>query len=321
MTEDVLKQLDDIGILPVITIDKADRAVPLARALKDAGLPAMEVMCRAPDAVESIRRISSEVPGFICGAGTVLSPELAKAAVEGGAKFLVAPGLDPEVVKAAQELGVPMIPGCTNPTEFGQARALGCKVIKFFPSIQNGGVKTMELIGGPFPDVRFVPTGDLLADDAFEFLQFWKVAAAGGDYMLKYDDIYNDRYGKIRQDAENTVLAYLAFHIAHVGVNASDSGEAGRSAKAFAEIFKVPLNEGGKSFMAGGLFEAMKSPYYYEKGHIAVGTRDCRRAYHYLKRRGIEFIEDTVTMDDKGRMICAYLKKPIAGFAVHLLQD
>ncbi|MGN0909535.1 MAG: bifunctional 4-hydroxy-2-oxoglutarate aldolase/2-dehydro-3-deoxy-phosphogluconate aldolase [Succinivibrio sp.] len=321
MSENVVEQLDNIGILPVLTLDKASRAVPLAKALKEAGIPAMEVMFRSEDSAECIRRITAEVPDFTCGAGTVLTPEQARTAVKCGAKFLVAPGLDPEVVRAAKELGVPMIPGCTNPTEFGQARALGCKVIKFFPSIQNGGVKAMELIGGPFPDVRFVPTGDLLAPDAFEFLQFWKVAAAGGDYMLKYDDIHNDRYEKIRQDAENTVLSYLNFHIAHVGVNASTSEEAGRQARAFGAIFKAPVQEFGKSFMAGALFEAMKSPYYYEKGHIAVGTRDCRRAYWYLRRRGVEFIEDTVSHDDKGRITCAYLKEPLAGFAIHLLQD
>jgi len=321
MSENVLEKLDNIGILPVITIDKAERAVPLARALKEAGIPAMEVMFRSADSAESIKRITAEVPGFICGAGTVLTSDLARTAVKCGAQFLVAPGLDPEVVKAAAELGVPMIPGCTNPTDFGRARQLGCKVIKFFPAIQNGGVKTMELIGGPFPDIRFVPTGDLVCENAFEYLQFWKVACAGGDYMLKYDDIYNDRYDKIREDAENTVLSYLNFHIVHIGVNAKSCDEAEKETKEFADIFKAPLRDCGKSFMAGGLFEAMKAPFYYENGHIAVGTRDARRAYWYLKRRGYEFIEDTVSHDDKGRIICAYLKNPVAGFAIHLLQD
>lgn len=321
MNSDVLQKVDDIGLLPVITIDKAQRAVPLAKALKDGGLPVMEVMFRSADSAECIKRITKEIPDFICGAGTILTVEQAHAAVESRAKFLVAPGFDPEVVAEASKLGVPMIPGCTNPTDFGRARKMGCKVIKFFPSIQYGGVKTMELIGGPFPDIRFVPTGDLLCDDAFEFLSFYKVAAAGGDYMLKYDDIYNDRYEKIKDDTQKTVLTYLNFHIAHVGVNARSADEAGKFTRDFASIFNTQVHEGKNSFMAGALFEAMKTPYYYENGHIAVGTRDARRAYHYLKRRGYEFIEDTVTHDDKGRIICAYLKKPVAGFAVHLLQD
>ena len=321
MALDVLEEISRIGMIPVLTIENADGALPLARALAGGGLPLMEVMFRSDAAADAIGRIAKEFPEFLVGAGTVLTPKQAEQAVKAGAKFLVAPGFNPEVVKAAQQLGTPIVPGTVTPTEVEAARALGLHVLKFFPAVQQGGVPVMKLLSGPYPDVRFVPTGDLTRELTTEYLQFNRVAAAGGDYMTSYADIRAGNYEKIRKDTEDTVLGYLNFHVAHVGLNGSSPVEAAKLCGAFCEIFKVPVRQGSKSAMAGGMLEVMNKPFYYEKGHIAIGTRDATRAYWYLKRRGYEFLEDTVSKGNDGRIVAAYLKEPLAGFALHLVQD
>lgn len=321
MTTQVLDEIAKIGMIPVISIDKEERAVPLAKALTKGGLPLMEVMFRTPAAAESIRRIAKEMPDFIIGAGTVLTVEQVEKAAECGAKFLVAPGFNPEVCKAAARVGLPMVPGCTSPTEIEAARVLGLHVLKFFPAVQNGGVPAMGLLAGPYPDVRFVPTGDLTRPLCKEYLAFHKVAAAGGDFMLSYDDIHSDNYEKIAQDVEDTILGYLNFHIAHVGLNAETKEQSCAMADKLGAVFKLKSSVNEKSVMSGRLFEVMHHPFYYEKGHIAVGTADATRAYYYLKRCGVEFIEDTVSRDANGRVIAAYLKQDFGGFALHLLQD
>ncbi len=321
MTTQILDEIAKIGMIPVLSIDKEERALPLAQALKKGGLPLMEVMFRTDAAAGSIRRISEQMPDFLVGAGTVLTVEQARQAVACGAKFLVSPGFNPEVCKAAIELNVPIVPGCTSPTEVEAARVLGLHVLKFFPAVENGGVSAMRLLSGPYPDVSFVPTGDLTRALCSEYLAFGKVAAAGGDFMLSYDDIHSDNYEKIASDVQDTILGYLNFHIAHMGMNANDKDSALSLSGRLASALHLNVCAGNKSAFAGKLFEVMYEPFYHEKGHVAIGTFDATRAYYYLKRCGMEFYEDTVSRDAAGRIIAAYMKEDFAGFALHLLQD
>lgn len=321
MTYNVLDEIAKIGMIPVISIDKVERALPLAKALQKGGLPLMEVMFRTDAAADSIKTIAKEMPDFIIGAGTVLTTEQVEKAAQCGAKFLVSPGFNSEVCKAAAKVGLPIVPGCTSPTEVEAARMLNLQVLKFFPAVENGGVSAMRLLSGPYPDVKFVPTGDLTRPLCNEYLGFNKVAAAGGDFMLSYDDIHADNYEKIANDVEETILGYLNFHIVHVGLNAESQEESCAMAEKFNAVFKLHSKVGKKSVMSGRLFEVMFKPFYYEKGHIAVGTSDATRAYYYLKRCGVEFIEDTVSRGSDGRVIAAYLKENFGGFALHLLQD
>ncbi len=321
MTTQILDEIAKIGMIPVLSIDKEERALPLAQALKKGGLPLMEVMFRTDAAAGSIRRISEQIPDFLVGAGTVLTDEQARHAVACGAKYIVSPGFNPEVCKAAIELNVPIVPGCTSPTEVEAARVLGLHVLKFFPAVENGGVSAMRLLSGPYPDVSFVPTGDLTRALCSEYLAFGKVAAAGGDFMLSYDDIHSDNYEKIASDVQDTILGYLNFHIAHMGMNANDKDSALSLSGRLASALHLNVCAGNKSAFAGKLFEVMYEPFYHEKGHVAIGTFDATRAYYYLKRCGVEFYEDTVSRDAAGRIIAAYMKEDFAGFALHLLQD
>ena len=161
---DVLKKLSAIGIVPVVVINDADKAVPLAKALVEGGIPCAEVTFRTAAAEEAIKRMAEEVPELIVGAGTVLTKEQADKAVAAGSKFLVSPGLDPELIAYCQEKNYPpFTPGTTNPSDLNHAVKLGLEVVKFFPAEAAGGLKMIKSMAAAFTNLKFMPTGGINA--------------------------------------------------------------------------------------------------------------------------------------------------------------
>jgi len=179
----LFEKLAQERILPVLVIENAADAVPLAKALLAGGLSFAEVTFRTAAAEESIRQIAKELPDVIVGAGTVVNTTQADAAVAAGAKFLVSPGLNPAVVKRAIELNVPIFPGCITPTEIEAAMALGITAVKFFPAQQAGGVDFIKACSGPYPDLKFVPTGGVSTENLAQYLALDCVLACGGSWM------------------------------------------------------------------------------------------------------------------------------------------
>ncbi|MDR0883247.1 MAG: bifunctional 4-hydroxy-2-oxoglutarate aldolase/2-dehydro-3-deoxy-phosphogluconate aldolase [Oscillospiraceae bacterium] len=179
----ILQTLARERILPVLVIDHAADAVPLARALLAGRLTSAEITLRTADALESIRRVVAEVPEIKVGAGTVLSAEQAKAAVDAGAQFLVSPGFNASVVQTAQAMGTPIFPGCVTPTEVEAALAQGCSSLKFFPAEPAGGVPYLQALAAPHADVRFIPTGGISAANFGAYLALPNVLAVGGSWM------------------------------------------------------------------------------------------------------------------------------------------
>lgn len=177
------------GVVPVIALEDVNDAVPLAKALLAGGINFAEVTFRTAAAAESIARISKEVPDMIVGAGTVITEEQARLAVENGAKFLVSPGLDVELVKLANELGVLMLPGTVTPSEIMAGIKAGVKIFKFFPAANYGGLSTMKSLAAPFGNITFLPTGGISLDNMAEFLAFKKIEAIGGSFMCTTDMI------------------------------------------------------------------------------------------------------------------------------------
>ena len=168
------------GIMPVINIPSPDLAVPLADALEAGGLPQIEVTLRNDTAMDSIRAIKAEQPGFTAGAGTVLSVEQAQAAIDAGADFIVTPGYNPRVVEFCIGKGVPILPGCVTPAEVEAGMAAGLNTFKFFPSETLGGVKAIKALCGPYKKVRFVPTFGITMNNLAEYLACDGVACVGG---------------------------------------------------------------------------------------------------------------------------------------------
>jgi 2-dehydro-3-deoxyphosphogluconate aldolase/(4S)-4-hydroxy-2-oxoglutarate aldolase len=171
-------------VIPVMVIDDADDAVPLARALVKGGLRVLEVTLRTPAALEAVRRIAREVGDAIVGVGTITEPEHFASAAAAGARFGVSPGLTPALIAAAKASGIPLLPGVMTPSEIIAARAAGFHQLKLFPAQQAGGLAMLKALHGPFPDVSFCPTGGITQETAPPFLALPNVACVGGSWMM-----------------------------------------------------------------------------------------------------------------------------------------
>ena len=181
---EVVRRLAVLRVLPVATLDDADQAERVGRALVAGGLACLEVAFRSGAAPAALRR-AREVEGLLVGAGTVLTTEQAEAAFEAGAQFAVAPGTNEEVVSSCRELGLPFFPGVATPTEIERARALGLRTLKVFPASTVGGVSFLKAVTATYPDVRFMPTGGIGPDNAAEYLALPSVLAIGGSWLVQ----------------------------------------------------------------------------------------------------------------------------------------
>ena len=194
-------------VVPVIGLDEAEAAVPLAEAIQAADLHVFELTLRTPAALEGIRRIAEAFPGVRVGAGTVLTPDQVEAAARAGATFIVAPGLNPAVVKKAQELDLPVFPGVATPSEVELALTLGCKVLKFFPAEPMGGANTLKAMAGPYAHtgVRFIPLGGINTSNMGAYLALPIVAAIGGSWLASKQLIAEKNWGAITERTREAV--------------------------------------------------------------------------------------------------------------------
>lgn len=195
----VLEQIQALGIVPVVVLDDAKDARPLAEALCAGGLPCAEVTFRTLAAEESIRIMAQEFPDMLVGAGTVLTTEQVDCAVAAGAKFIVSPGLNPRIVKYCVEKGIPITPGCSNASDIEQALENGLEVVKFFPAELAGGLKMIKALAGPYVGVKFMPTGGINASNVREYLAYNRIIACGGSWMVKNDLIKAGNFEKITE--------------------------------------------------------------------------------------------------------------------------
>lgn len=196
---DTLKQIGSTGIVPVVVLNKADDAEPLAQALVKGGLPCAEVTFRTDAAEESIRRIAKKFPEMFVGAGTVLTTEQADRAVGAGAKFIVSPGLNPKVVEHCLKKGYPITPGIMTPTELEMALGFGLDVVKFFPAENAGGLKMIKAMSAPYTMMKFMPTGGINATNVGDYLACDKILACGGSWMVKGDLIKGGNFAEIEK--------------------------------------------------------------------------------------------------------------------------
>ena len=222
MTE-LQKRFYSIGIIPVIAMDDAEKAVPLAQALVKGGLPAAEVTFRTAAAEDAIRRIVAEVPDMLVGAGTVLTKEQADRAIAAGAQFIVSPGFNPEITRYVLDKGVAMMPGTATPGEMEQAMSMGLDVVKFFPAEQNGGVAKLKAVAGPYTTLRWMPTGGVNTKNMMDYLSFDKIIACGGTWMVKKDLIEGEKWDEITRICQDAVKTMMGFTLAHVGINCANA--------------------------------------------------------------------------------------------------
>ncbi len=211
MSEDIFARIAQIGVVPVIAIEKIEAAIPLADALIEGGLPVVEITFRTAAAAEVIAKMAKERPQLIVGAGTVLTVANVEAAKKSGAAFAVAPGLNPQTVKHAQSVGLPFVPGVATPSDIEAGLALGCKLLKFFPAESNGGVGMLEALSAPYKHtgLRFMPTGGVNPANLESYLKIGTVAAVGGTWIAKTEDMANGNWQEIRNRCQ-AALAIVA---------------------------------------------------------------------------------------------------------------
>jgi 2-dehydro-3-deoxyphosphogluconate aldolase/(4S)-4-hydroxy-2-oxoglutarate aldolase len=201
---DVLDRLAELRIVPVLTAADADQAERACEALLAGGLSAVEITFRTEAAAEAIARVAA-IDGLLVGAGTVLSPEQLRLALEAGARFAVAPGTNEAVVASALGAGVPFIPGAATPTEIERARALGCHAVKIFPASILGGPAFLKAVAAVYPDVRFVPTGGVNPENLASYLELPSVLACGGTWICEQSLLREGRFDEVERRAREAL--------------------------------------------------------------------------------------------------------------------
>lgn len=202
---DILQQLGQIGLIPVVAIENAQDAPELGQALLDGGLPCAEITFRTSAAEDAIKRMASECPDILVGAGTVLSVEQAQQAVAAGAKYLVSPGFDAEIVDWCLANNTPITPGVVTPTEVAMALKKGLSVLKFFPAEAAGGIRLLKSIAAPYGQVKFIPTGGINAGNLADYLSLPMVHACGGSWMVTKQLIARGEFSQILDLAKEAV--------------------------------------------------------------------------------------------------------------------
>ncbi len=201
----MIETIKSCGIVPVIKLSDIEKSEKLADALQKGGINCAEITFRAAGANKVIERMLKKYPDMIVGAGTVLTLEEAELAVAAGAKFIVSPGLNEEVVEYALNHNVLPVPGCITPTEIQKALRMGLNLIKFFPAEQFGGIKTIKALAAPFSQVTFMPTGGVSLNNLKEYISEKAVAACGGTFMVKEDMITGEEWEKITEMSKKAV--------------------------------------------------------------------------------------------------------------------
>ena len=315
----VLSRIGELGIVPVVKIDRAEEAVSLGKALIAGDLPVAEITFRTSAAEAAIRALSNELPEILVGAGTVLTIEQAQKAVEAGAKFIVSPGFNVKIVDYCLENNIPVTPGINSPTQIEMALEKGLEVVKFFPAEASGGLDLLKALSGPFSEIKFIPTGGIDQTNLLSYLSHPQVLACGGSWMVKPDFLSSGNLDRITEITREAVSTMLGFQLAHLGINEENREKALHIANLLSQAFYFTTKEGNSSIFAGSGFEVMKEKYLGEHGHIAIVTNNILRAIFYLKRKGISILPETVKESD-GKLKAVYLDMDVSGFAIHLIQ-
>ncbi len=316
---DIMKTVENIGILPVINVTDISTAAPLANALVKGGIPVVEITLRSEVSLNAIKEILKAEPEMQVFAGTILTVEQAKSAIDAGATGLVMPGYDDEIVDFAMSVGVPIVPGCITAADIQKGVKKGLKVFKFFPAEKSGGIDAIKLLAGPFKDVKFLPTGGIDYSNLGDYLKNDCVIACGGSYMANAKLLANKDFDAITENCKKAVDISLGFELAHIGINHSDEQSAIGTAESISDIFRMNARYMNSAVFAGTAVEAVKSMGYGVKGHIGFYTNSVSRAMAYFENKGIKLNYDSIKRNKAGDITCIYLRDEIAGFAFHIV--
>jgi 2-dehydro-3-deoxyphosphogluconate aldolase/(4S)-4-hydroxy-2-oxoglutarate aldolase len=315
----LLQRVSEIGLVPVIKLDSAKKAVGLGQALVKGGIPIAEVTFRTAAAEESIRAMSQEIPGLIVGAGTVITVDQVERAVRAGAKFIVSPAYVDSVVDYCVERDIPVLPGVVSPDGVAKGVNRGLEVMKFFPAGASGGTTMLDALAGPFGAVKFVPTGGIDASNVSSYARRSNVLAIGGSWMVRADLVEAENWSAIEALCRDAVFALHDFTFGHMGINGQDEAGGRTIAGSFEQLFNIAPKEGASSIFSSERIEILKSAGFGAKGHIAIRCNQVERAVAYFAGKGIKSKPETAK-SEKGMLKAIYLDLELGGFAIHLLK-
>lgn len=316
-----MERIGQVGLVPVVVLENSEDAPKIGQALLEGGVPIMEITMRTEAGIDAIKAVKQKCPDVIVGAGTVLTLEKCKEAVEAGASFIVTPGFNPKVVDWCVENRILITPGCVTPTEIEMALSRGIKTVKFFPAGIYGGIEACAAFQGPYKSagLKFIPTGGINLNNLDEYSDKPFIHAIGGGWLCDSKAVAAGDYDIIRNTAEMSVNKVLGFEVEHVGINTANSDASAALVQEFNSIFGFAVKNGNSSNFAGKSIEVMKYEYLGRNGHIAIRTNNIERALYHLKNRGYES-DETTSKQKNGQIIAIYLKHELGGFAIHLVQ-
>ena len=308
-----------MGILPLAVVEDEKKALTLAQTLCKGGLPAIEVTFRTQAAASVIEQIAKDSLQMLVGAGTVLTVDQARTAINAGARFIVSPGFSPKVVEFCLSNSIPIIPGVTTPTEIQYAIEYNLEVVKFFPAEASGGTEYLKAIAAPFKEMQFIPTGGIEESTLLSYLQLPCVLACGGSWMIPSAFINSGNFDEIVKLTHKAVAKMLGIEFRHIGMNTHNVRDAKQIVTTLENIFNFGVRETNGSFFVGTQFEVLKQQSLGTHGHIAIATNFIERAIAYLALKGISIKPETKNIQD-GKLSTVYLDLEIGGFAIHLFQ-
>lgn len=319
MKYEIFDRIEKYGVVPVIKIEDAAKAAPLAEALCAGELELAEVTFRTDCAAQAIAEMVRVRPDMLVGAGTVTTVEQVKAAVDAGAKFIVSPCYVEDVVVYCTQNDIPVIPGCITPSEVQQAVSHGLELVKFFPAGAFNGLEVINSLASVFPGVKFMPTGGVNAGNISEYLRNPHIAACGGTWIAPAGLIAGDRFDEIQKLARDAMFAVLNFSFAHVGINCDTADEGNANIFKLADMFDLILGDTPSSSYVGHEVEITKMPFKVRgpHGHLGYFADNLERVIFYFEKKGIEFDHANVK-PYKGKAYVIYLKEYLAGFAIHI---
>lgn len=317
---DILNAIQNIGIVPVVKIQKTEDILPMAHALNEGGINCMEITFRSEFAVQAIHEIRNAYPDMIIGAGTVTSVDYAQQALEAGAQFLVTPGFNPDVVKWAVDHNILIVPGVQTASEIEAAMAFGLTTLKFFPAESSGGVKKLKDFSGPYSHIKFMPSGGINKSNMHNYLDLPNVAAIGGSFMLPNDLIAAGDWDGIETLSKEAIKFMLEYKLMHIGVNSESKEQAQKLAQDLATFFNFKFYETAVGSKSDAGFEFLHTPNE-NLGYFGIQTCYPERALYQLAKQGIHANEATIARNKAQAITSVALNRDIAGFNIRLVKS
>lgn len=314
----ILREIGNIGLIPVAVIQDTAKATDVARAIIAGGLNTMEITMRTPQAIEAITRVRLECSDMIAGAGTVITLEQARQALDAGAQYIVMPGFDASIVEWCLKNDVAVIPGCTTPSEIMSALRYGIKVIKFFPANIFGGLNAMKALHGPFAGVKFVPTGGIGPDNLAGYSDKPYIHAVGGGWLCNTANIAGERYSAITGAVTESLQTLLGFELIYIGTNVR-SVDVKTILEQLTDTFGKGILRCKCSKSADEVKDMITPLGRNEKENLIIQTNNIERAIYHLEKLGCQIKTDG-EMDESGNRVAASLEDMVGNYTVRLQQ-